>query len=47
MKTKKTKLEYPEWMTTYPIEFWEDDKVKEYVKLAHEYIKTMNQGKHK
>ena len=47
MKNPKTKLEYPEWMTLYPIEFWDDAKVQEYVKLAHEYIQTMKKDPQK
>lgn len=35
------KLEWPEWMDAYPVEFWEDSKVQEYVKMADEYLKTM------
>ena len=38
---KKPKVPYPEWMSQYPVEFWNEKKVIEYVKLAHEYLSTM------
>jgi len=44
---KKPKVEYPDWMTEYPPEFWEDSKVQEYVKLANEYFQTMRAKKKK
>ena len=38
-----TKVEWPEWMEEYPIEFWDEAKVQQYVKMAHEYLSTMRE----
>ena len=43
----KPQLEWPDYMYEYPLEFWEDAKVIEYVKLAHEYLVTLRQLKKK
>jgi len=36
-----SKVKWPEWMDEYPLEFWDEDRVQEYVRLAHEYLSTM------
>ena len=38
---KVCKVKWPKWMDEYPLEFWDDQKVQEYVKMAHEYLVTM------
>jgi len=41
-----TEIEWPKWMEEYPVEFWEDSKVQQYVKMAHEYLSTMREKNH-
>ena len=36
-----TKVKWPKWMDEYPMEFWDEVKVQEYVAMAHEYLSTM------